>query len=62
MLDFSNQADVTTEMRGLQSKYQVSGFPTLVIVRPSGKVRGKKVGFGGDADAYIAELKRTIGK
>ena len=42
----------------LKSRYEVRGFPTLVMIDGDGRVLGKKVGYGGDSPtAVINEFK-----
>jgi len=62
MLDFSNRSEVTPEMQNLSAKFQVRGYPTVIIANAAGKKIGHKVGYGGSADQYIRELSRYIGK
>jgi len=43
----------------LKRKYQIDGFPTLVVLNSSGKEIGRQVGYlRGGPDAFIAELER----
>jgi thiol:disulfide interchange protein len=43
----------------LQDKYQVEGYPTLIVLDPSEKVLVKQVGYReGGPDAFIAQLPK----
>ncbi|HOC01563.1 MAG TPA: thioredoxin family protein [Verrucomicrobiota bacterium] len=42
----------------IKNRYEVRGFPTLVMIDGDGRVLGKKVGYGGDSPtAVINEFK-----
>jgi hypothetical protein len=40
--------------------YKVDGIPTKFIIGPDQKIRFKSVGFGGNADELVEELKMMI--
>lgn len=42
------------------SAFGVSGIPTKFIVDPNGRIRFKSVGYGGDNDALVKELRMMI--
>lgn len=46
----------------LASKYDVDGYPTIVVLNPAGKEIGRQVGYNGDdAQAFIAALEKIKG-
>lgn len=60
-VDFPNHipqsADVKRANAALQSKYNVEGYPTLIVVKPDGQVVLKSVGYiEGGPSALIAKL------
>jgi thioredoxin-related protein len=61
-LDYPNKkaqsADLKTANAALKSKYDIHGFPTLVVLDQNGKEIGRQVGYskGGPA-AFIAKLE-----
>ena len=54
------KAQSTAVKRGneqLKEKYNIEGFPTLIVVDTQGKEVGREVGYGGDGPkAVIAQL------
>lgn len=61
-LDFPKsrpQSDaIKSRNRELAEKFNVEGFPTLVVLDPTGKELGRQVGFmGGGAEAVISWIK-----
>lgn len=45
--------------RVLAKKFQIRGYPTVVVLSPDGKVLMKDVGYGGyDADTFVSKLKK----
>jgi thiol:disulfide interchange protein len=66
-VDFPAQKPQTAELKAaneaLQSKYQVEGYPTLVVLKPDGTVLWKQLGYlpGGPA-AMIAKLNEVKNK
>ena len=47
----------------LKKEFQVQGYPTIVLVDPSGKKLGEFVGYGGDTtQVYIQKIEKTIAK
>lgn len=56
-------ADIKARNRKLMSKYGVSGFPTIVVLDPTGeKVLGRTGYVRGGLNAFIAEVKKIIGR
>jgi thioredoxin-related protein len=53
-------ADLKAANKALQSKYNVNGFPTLVVIKPDGTIVWQQVGYmeGGPA-AVIAALDKA---
>jgi protein disulfide-isomerase len=50
--------DVKKANAKLKDRYEVKGFPTLVMIDGDGRLLGKKVGYGGDGPkAVIDEFK-----
>ena len=63
---FPNSIPQTDEVKAqnarLKDKYQIEGFPTLIVLDPSEKVVVKQVGYlEGGPDAFIAELPKPGG-
>ena len=63
-LDFPNSRaqadDVKTRNRALAEKFNVEGFPTLVVLSPEGEELARQVGFmGGGPDAVIDWIKKS---
>ena len=61
-LDFPRKKEQPAELKAtnakLKSRYEVSGFPTVIMIDSEGRILGKQVGYGGDpAKAYIENLK-----
>lgn len=61
-LDFPRKKEQTAELKAanakLKTRYEVSGFPTVIMIDSEGRILGKQVGYGGDpAKAYIDKLK-----
>jgi len=62
--DFPHRTDIITKEErkvndGIKKKFSVSGYPTILIVSPNGKVLGKRSGFGFDHDTqYHFKLVR----
>jgi len=46
----------------LEEKYGVEGYPTMVVIQPSGKESGKVDFAGEDAKEFIAKLDKTVKK
>jgi thioredoxin-related protein len=67
-VDFPHQTPLTDEVKkqnsGLAAKYPVGGYPTIVIIKPSGKEIAKEVGYhpGSGAAAYIRGLETQMKK
>ncbi len=40
--------------------YKVSGIPTKFVVDPRGKIRSKSIGFEGDTEKMVKEVKLMI--
>jgi protein disulfide-isomerase len=65
-VDFPNSIPQRDEVKAqnarLKEKYDIEGFPTLVVLDPSEKVVVKQVGYlEGGPDAFIAELPKAGG-
>lgn len=60
-MDFSERSKVTPEMNAAAQKFQIRGFPTLVILDGSGRKKGQIVGYRAEK-RYLAEIKKLIGK
>jgi protein disulfide-isomerase len=61
-VDFPNKKPQSAELKKankeLQTKYDVSGFPTLVVLDKNGKEIGRQVGYSaGGPKAFIAKLE-----
>jgi protein disulfide-isomerase len=67
-VDFPHQTPLTDEVKkqnsGLAAKYPVNGYPTIVIINPSGKEIAKETGYnpGTGAAAYIKGLETQMKK
>jgi thioredoxin-related protein len=62
-LDFPNKKPQSDALKAantaLQTKYNVDGFPTFILLNADGKEIGRQVGYApGGADAFIAELNK----
>jgi protein disulfide-isomerase len=56
---FKQQSDAVKKQNGqLASKYQIEGFPTVVVLNAAGKVVGELGYMQGGADAFIAALEQ----
>jgi thioredoxin-related protein len=60
--DFPRKTEIPDDVKKanakLKDRYEVRGFPTLVMVDGDGRLLGKKVGYGGDGPKkVIDELK-----
>lgn len=51
------EARKSAATNALQKRFQVSGYPTIVLVSESGELLNKLVGYGGPAEANIERLK-----
>jgi len=63
LADFPNHTAQNSALKQanaeLKNKFQVSGFPTLVVLNSSGREIGRQVGYAsGGPDAFIAKLER----
>jgi protein disulfide-isomerase len=55
--------DLKAANKALQQKYEIKGYPTVIVLDADGKEVFKKVGYGGqDAAKYIAELETALKK
>jgi len=45
--------DIKQANTRIKNRYEVRGFPTLVMIDGDGRVLGKKVGYGGDSPAAV---------
>ena len=62
-LDFPRGKKQSPELkkanRALSEKYEIEGFPTVIVLDAEGKVLKKDVGYSGaNAKDYVAELKK----
>ncbi len=62
-VDFPNKkeqsADLKTANAALKAKYDIHGFPTLVVLDQNGKEIGRQVGYAeGGPKAFIAKLEK----
>jgi len=62
-VDFPNKKPQSDALKAanaaLQTKYNVDGFPTFVLLNADGKELGRQVGYApGGPDAFIAELEK----
>lgn len=46
--------------KALAEKFQISGFPTIVLLTPDGELIGKTGYRPGGAKAYVAHLKKLL--
>lgn len=61
-LDFPNKKEQSADLKkanaALKKKYEISGFPTLVVLDKDGKEIGRQVGYSkGGPKAFIAKLE-----
>lgn len=61
-VDFPNKKAITDDLKkanaALKTKYDVSGFPTLIVLDSNGKEIGRQVGYAeGGPSAFIAKLE-----
>jgi len=66
-VDFPNQKPQTDELKAankaLGAKYEITGYPTLVLMKPDGTVVWKQVGYlEGGPSALIAKLDEAKAK
>ena len=70
-LDFPNQKPQTDELKKankeLAKKYEIKGYPTVIVLSADGKELTKQVGYGGPTggakpDEYIAKLEADTKK
>ena len=55
--------EVSEANEKLSKKFEVEGFPTIVVLDSSGKELGRMVGYeGDDAKEYVAKLDKLIAK
>ena len=64
LADFPNRAAQSDALKQanqeLKRQFQVSGFPTLVVLNSSGQEIGRQAGYApGGPDAFIAQLERS---
>jgi len=65
-LDFPRRREQSAEIakrnRALQRKYGIRGFPTIVVLDPSGKKLGTTGYVRGGPPAFLAQIKRITGR
>ena len=55
--------EVKVQNARLKDKYEIEGFPTLIVLDPAEKVVVKQVGYlEGGPDSFIAQLPKPAGK
>lgn len=52
--------DVVQQNRELQAKYGVRGYPTIIVLSPSGELAGQTGYRPGGPEAYVEHLKELI--
>ena len=67
VLDFPRQRELEEAQRAynrdLSRKYNITGFPTVIVMDADGKVLFRESGFGGNsAAAYVETLKKKLGR
>ena len=55
-------AEIINQNKKLYGKYDVLGFPTILLLSPEGELLGRTGYQAGGAEAYIAHIKKIIGK
>lgn len=63
-LDFPRKKEQSEELkktnRALAKKFEIEGYPTIIVLDASGKELHRAVGYSGaDAKEYVAELKKV---
>lgn len=53
---------VKAQNKALAEKYEIRGFPTIVLLSPEGELIGTTGYRPGGADAYVAHLKEALGE
>ncbi len=56
-MPFWIEAGESAISNALQKKFQVSGFPTIILISGSGEMLNQVVGYGGTAEAYVERLE-----
>ncbi len=63
-LDFPRGKEQSAELKAqneaLAEKYEIRGFPTILILSPEGKLVGKTGYQRGGAEAYVAHIKEIL--
>jgi thioredoxin-related protein len=64
-IDFPNHKKQSKELEAankkLAAKYEIEGFPTIIVQDAEGKTLSKEVGYPGlDAKDYVAKLKKLV--
>ena len=66
MLDFPRNREISAEIKrrngALQTKYNVRGFPTIVILDPSGEKELGRTGYADTPQAFIAAVEKIIAR
>jgi len=62
-LDFPRKKEISDDLKksnvALKEKYQIKGFPTLVLLDENGKEIGRQEGYeAGGAKAFIAKIEK----
>lgn len=58
-MDFSERNKVTSDMRKTAQDFKIQGFPTLIVLDPSGKEKGRIVGYRPEKN-YLRELEKLV--
>lgn len=66
-VDFPSKKKLSAEQKQsnekLKEQFDIEGFPTIILLDPSGKKLGQFVGYGGEAPKdYIQKLEKTMAK
>ena len=56
-MDFSDRSKITPEMNQVARKFNLQGFPTLIVLTAAGKEKGRITGYS-PARKYLAALEK----
>ena len=57
--DFSDRRNVSEKNKALLREFKVEGFPTLIVLDPQGKEKGRIVGYRPEK-VFFAELEKLL--